>query len=240
VRKVILLLSFLLLSPLLAQTINVGTLSFNPPFEMEADQKNHFVGFEIDIMMELCKRMQADCHFIPLTFEEIFTKLLANKIDLGLGAISITEQRRTNYLFSLPYMKSTARFITKINSQTQGINDIRNKRVGSEEGTLFKDVVLEIFNHEVEVVEYPTLGGVFQALADGKVDIVITDGETAKYWVTNNNELFNLVDNEIHIGIGYGIMANKKHKDFVETIDKLLSNIEADGSYLEIYKRYFS
>ncbi|WP_026069211.1 transporter substrate-binding domain-containing protein [Legionella tunisiensis] len=65
-------------------------------------------------MMTFCKRMQADCHYIPLPFAAIFTKRLADEIDLDLGAISITEQRRTNYFFSLPYMKSTARFITKI------------------------------------------------------------------------------------------------------------------------------
>lgn len=238
-RKIILLLTFLLLSPLYAQTINIGILLYNPPFEMEADQKNHFFGFEIDIMMELCKRMQADCHFIPLTFAEIFTKLLDDKIDLGLGSISITEQRRANYLFSLPYMKSTARFITKIDSQIHGIDDIRDKRVGTVEGSLFKAIVLEKFNHEVEIVEYPTLAEVFQALADGKVEIVIADEGAAKYWATNNSDSFKLVGNEIPIGIGYGIMANKKHKELIETINRLLLDIEADGSYLKIYKRYF-
>ena len=238
-RKIILLLTFLLLSLLYAQTINIGILLYNPPFEMEADQKNHFFGFEIDIMMELCKRMQTDCHYIPLTFAEIFTKLLADEIDLGLGSISITEQRRINYLFSLPYMKSTGQFITRIDSKIRGIDDIRNKRVGSVEGSLFKAIVLEKFNHEVEIVEYPTLAEVFQALADGKIEIVIADEGAAKYWATNNSDSFKLVGNEIPIGIGYGIMANKKHKELIETINKLLLDIEADGSYLKIYKRYF-
>lgn len=238
-RKVILLLTFLLLSPLCAQTINIGILPYNPPFEMEADQKNHFFGFEIDIMMELCKRMQADCHFIPLTFAEIFTKLLADEINLGLGSISITEERRANYLFSLPYMKSSAQFITKVDSQIHGIDDILDKRVGSVQGTLFKAIVLEKFNKRIQIVEYPTLDEVFQALAEDRVDIVIADGGSAKYWATNNSNMFKLVGNEISIGIGYGIMANKKDKDLIATINKLLLDIEADGSYLKIYKRYF-
>ncbi|WP_019215601.1 hypothetical protein [Legionella tunisiensis] len=46
-RKVILLITVLLLSPLSAQTIHIGILPYNPPFEMGADKKNHFLALQL-------------------------------------------------------------------------------------------------------------------------------------------------------------------------------------------------
>ncbi|WP_019215602.1 type 2 periplasmic-binding domain-containing protein [Legionella tunisiensis] len=48
------------------------------------------------------------------------------------------------------------------------------------------------------------------------------DGEVARYWAANKSSQFNLVGNEIPIGIGYGIMTNKKHNDLIVTLNKLL------------------
>ncbi|CDZ76067.1 lysine-arginine-ornithine-binding periplasmic protein [Legionella massiliensis] len=71
--RVLILLLTLLLSPFLqAERLNIGTLVYDPPFEVEADKKEHFFGFDVDIMMEVCNRLHADCHFTPLLFLKFF------------------------------------------------------------------------------------------------------------------------------------------------------------------------
>nr|WP_302473906.1 transporter substrate-binding domain-containing protein [Legionella sp. PL877] len=222
-----------------ARTISIGTLIYNPPFEVSADQKDHFLGFDIEIMAAICLRIQSTCHFKPLTFAELFVELLAKKIDLALGAISITKERQESFLFSLPYLASNGQFITTIDSDVNTIEDIRRKRIGLVQGTLFKALVFEKFGFQANVIEYPTLSGVFQAMAEGKVDVLIADTEAVKYWVTNN-AMFKLVGDSIPIGIGYGIMANKDSSDLIKQINEALLDMETDGSYLKIYKRYFS
>jgi ABC-type amino acid transport substrate-binding protein len=92
----------------------IGRTTQNPPFSSLADQKDHFYGFDIDIMGEICGRLQLKCKYKPLLFNELFTEIAAKKIDLAIAAIIITPNRQ-QFLFSLPYLKSYARFITQKN-----------------------------------------------------------------------------------------------------------------------------
>lgn len=239
-RQFILFLT-LLLSPILkAEPIRIGTLVYYPPFVVEADKKGHFFGFEVELMMEACNRIQADCHFIPLTFSQIFTELLAGHINLGLAAISITELREETFLFSLPYLVSGGQFITTSDSSINSLHDIGEKKVGLVQGTLFKALVLEHYNNLAQIIEYPTLSEVFQALSTHRIDVAITDEGAAKYWAATNSTLFKLVGHSIPIGIGYGIMATKEEAILINRINKALIDMEEDGSYLKIYDRYFS
>lgn len=239
-RLLILLLTLLVVPSLKAAPIRIAALVYNPPFEVEADKKGHFFGFEVDIMMEVCKRIQGDCHFQALTFDQIFKELLTENIDLALGAIITTREREGIFLFSLPYLASSGHFITRANSPIKNIEDIRQKKVGVVRGTLFKDIVLEKYQGVVQVLEYRTLSEAFIALSNNTLDAVITDEEAAKYWATTNSTLFKLVGKSIPIGMGYGMMANKKSTPLINKINKALLDMEADGTYLKIYNRYFS
>lgn len=239
-RFLILLLTLLIFTITKAQPLRVGTIPYNPPFEIEADKAGHFFGFDVDIMDEICNRLQADCHFIPLKFENIFSELAAGHIDLGLAAISIVESREQNFLFSLPYMASSGQFLTKSTSPISSLDDIQGKKIGLTEGTIFKAIVLTSFGKQARIYEYPTLQAVLQALSNNKVDVIIDDEEAAKNWVATNNKLFKLVGEGIPIGVGYGIMANKKDQDLINRVNKALLEMEEDGHYLKIYNRYFA
>lgn len=238
-KSLLVLFSLLLFSSSNAQTIRIGTQLYNPPFEVEAGKKGVFLGFDVDLMLEICKRLQAQCQFIPLTFAQIFAQLLTETIDLGLGAISITEARAATYLFTLPYLASRGQFITQTGSKVNSLDDLPGKTVGVVQGGVFKTIILEQYNNTVKVTEYPTLSETFQALSNGQVDLIITDEESAKYWATTNN-IFKLVGKSTPVGIGYGIMANKKNGALINDINKILINMETDGTYLKIYNHYFS
>ena len=38
-----------------SQTLIVGTPKYNPPFVMASD-KQHYIGFDVDILSEICRR----------------------------------------------------------------------------------------------------------------------------------------------------------------------------------------
>ncbi|KTD07625.1 transporter substrate-binding domain-containing protein [Legionella jamestowniensis] len=236
----ILFIALLFFPALNAKTLVIGALIYEPPFEMPADKKNHFFGFDIDLMNEICKRIDAECQFKGLTFVQLFEQLLEGKIDLAVGSISITPAREELFLFSLPYLASNGQYIAYNNSSINSIDDIRHKKVGIEKGTVFKVVTLEKFDGDVQIIEYPTLPEVFQALVNGNIDILMADKETAEYWIANSPRQFKLIGKPIPIGTGYGIMANKKSQSLVQQINKALTDMEDDGTYLKLYQSYFA
>ncbi|VEB39550.1 transporter substrate-binding domain-containing protein [Legionella cherrii] len=222
---------------LLAQSILIGTSDYGPPFEIAVKDKAHFYGFEIDLMREICQRAELDCHFKIFNFNDLFNEMQSNQIDLAVGTIAITPDRQKAFLFSLPYLIGGGQYATKSSSPIKTIRDIQGKSVGIERGTIFKAWIASQFGDAVQVKEYDTLADVLQALDDNHVDAVLLDSGAVEYWTANSSDLLKSVGEPM--GAGYGIMANKNNDALIATINKYLLELENDGTYLKIYRRYF-
>ena len=239
-RTVILLLIYLAINPIFAEKLLVGTDPFLPPFEIAMDDKNNFTGFDIELMMLICQRIQADCSFKQIKFAQLFPQIQSGKIDLAISAISITEEREKNHLFSLPYFLSNSQFLTNAASNINTMNDIRGKRAGVEQRTVGLDLINSRFHDaSVTVVEFPTTQSLLLALSDEKVDVILLASETAHYWAANNN-LLKLIDMPMPDGHGYGIMTNLNNTSLINRINNALLSIQNDGTYQHLYKHYFT
>ncbi len=232
------IVSFFISTSLSAGVITIGTSSYDPPFEMIANKTGDFVGFEVDLMNAICKRLNETCHYKALTFEQILSETQAGSIDLAISGISITLDRQKVYLFSLPYLVSDAQLLANSDVSINTLNDIAGKRIGVEAGTVFRALATEQFKNTT-IVEYTTQNDLFQALANKNVDLIVLDKFSAQYWVDNNQGLFKTVEKSIPVGVGYGIMANKSQTALISRINQVLIAMENDGTYLTLYQRYF-
>lgn len=217
----------------------VGSLSYNPPFELEADSKGNIFGFDASIMNEICKRIQRSCKYKLLPFSALFVETLSGDIDVSIASITITEGRQTEFIFSLPYLMSAAHFVAIGTSPLKSINDIQGKKIGILEGSVYLSDVLERFKGANQIVQFSKESDELAALQSGRLDLVITDDAIAEYWVANTNGELKLVGKAIRMGEGYGIMANKQHAALIEQINAALEAMESDGTYLKIYNTYF-
>ncbi len=231
---------FLILPIAYAQKLIIGTTFHNPPFNSLADQKEHFYGFDIDMMGNICKRLSLQCKFIPVTFNNLFTALQAGKIDAAMAGIIITPGRQEEFLFSLPYLESNAQFMTLAQSPLHTPDEIRNKRVGVRLGTPFKrSLALSLYHHSIQIVEYSNNEDLFDGLSNNAVDVILMDAWSVKSWVANNGSLYKSIGSPVPVGEGYGIMTTYENKNLITDINKAILDMEADGTYLKIYDIYF-
>ncbi len=63
----------------LPETVRIGTIGLSP-FSSK-DAKGDFVGFDIDLGNEMCKRMQVKCTWVASDFDALIPSLKAKKID---------------------------------------------------------------------------------------------------------------------------------------------------------------
>lgn len=225
-----------------SQPLRVGLQPYDPPFSIQVDKNNIFSGFEAQLIAQICKRIQADCQYVPLPFPAFFPQLLANNIDLAIGQISITRQRSEQFLFSLPYLISSSQFITKNDSPIKAIEDMQGKKVGVFKGSLYKAYLLEKYNGQVTIIEYESSPGAFQALLTGDADALLLANIAEKYWITNSKldiASFRFIGEPILLGSGYGIMASIQSTELVKKINKALMDIQSDGTYINLYNLYF-
>ncbi len=232
------LLSMLAPASLYAEQITIGTSAYDPPFEMAADTKGNFFGFEIDIMNQICKRIQVTCQYKPFTFVNLLRATQAGEVDLAISGISITKQRQAFYLFSVPYLASKAQLLSQSTAAFNGRNNNDRLRIGVEAGTLFKRLAETKFSR-YKLIEYKTQNEMLEAIVNDDIDLIILDAVSAKYWVVNNEGLFKLVGDAMPLGIGYGIMANASKAALIDRVNQAIVSMQNDGTYLAIYKQYF-
>jgi len=237
-RLLALIMSSLICSGLYAEQIIIGTSPFNPPMGMQATKNNVFTGFEIDLLNEACRRINATCAYQPMAFEEIMKALLAEKLDLGIAGFFITKERLAYYLFSKPYLQTKAQLFTTVDTDINSSNVNTGKRIGIEVGTVFKSILLQRYDN-VKIISYDNQPDMLQDLADHKIDLIMFDFIGAAYWVNNNQRIYKFVGDAIPFGMGYGIMANQKQSALVIRINNALNEMEKDGTYIAIYSRYF-
>lgn len=233
----ILFMSLFISLPLWAERLVIGTSPFDPPMEIQTAQNNTFTGFEIDLLNEICRRINATCVYQPMSFKGIMDAVTSGEVDLGMDGFFITPERMKYYLFSQPYLQTKAQLfslsVTQINNTT-----INGKSIGVEKGTVFKSLLLQLYA-DVNVIEYDNQQEILEALSDGKIDLVMFDFIGATYWVSNSQGSFHLVGPAIPFGLGYGIMANVNKTALISRINQALEDMENDGTYLAIYSRYF-
>ena len=222
-----------------AVTIIVGAPIDSPPFIMLVDKQNHFIGFDADIMEEICRRLELKCQLKATEHQHELAALAAGTIDLAIGNLTITPEREEVFLPSLPYLASDVQFITMRDSDINAINDIRGKIVGVEKSSVIEQMVENKFGSSVTMKKYARSREILGALSNGNIDVGVLEQATAETWLANTSSMYKLVGKPIPIGLGYGIMATKNKAGLISRINKALLSMESDGTYLKIYSTYF-
>ncbi len=218
--------------------LTVGILRFAPPFS-SADNNNHYFGFSVDLMDEICKRINETCTYKATDLDTQFKDLDEGVIDITFLPSPLPSTEPTNYIFSLPYISSNGQFMALKSSNINSVDDIKNKKIGALQATFIQYNVLPNYTAKENIKAYSKITSLIEALSNHDIDAALVNASVAKYLLNNTLKGFQLVGKPIVIGNGYGIIALKKNAAVIDKINKALLQIETDGTYLTIYNKYF-
>ncbi len=221
-------------------SLKVGILNFAPPFSSLAGDGNHYFGFTIDLMDNICQRLQIECNYVSTTIDEHGNSLQQGLIDVSFIPVPIPTQISGPFIFSLPYLASNGQFLALKENPIHTLAEIKNHKIGVITGTLYDVIVQSHYGTDNEIIKYKIITDLVSALANHEVDLIYVNDSVAKYMVNNALQQFKLVGSKIPMGEGYGIMALNNNAPLIQKINKALLDMEADGTYLKIYNRYFS
>ena len=77
------------------------------------------------------------------------------------------------------------------------------------------------------------------ALINKQIDGAFEDEIALNYWSQQNSGVFKKLGKPIFIGSGFGIMSIPNNMFLIESINKILTQMENDGTYIQIYNKYF-
>lgn len=228
------------------ETVRIATDAPYAPMEyLNAD--GSFTGFDIDLGNEMCKRAGLECTWQDQEWEGMFPGLLSRKYDAIMSSMTINERRRKQALFSDPYIVVPSAFFVSVDSPLTEVSDdaLKGKKIGVQRGTVQDDYVSATYGKIAQIVRYQTGGDVTVDMEVGRLDAAFFDQ------ITGQSDLIearpgkyhqvgpDLTEPRQYFGEGFGMAFRKKDTALAEQFNKALAEVRADGTYAEIYERYF-
>ncbi len=208
------------------------------------DENGELVGFDIDLAREVFGRNGYEVQFQPIDWSMKETELNSGNIDLIWNGYSITEERKEKVAFTDPYLENRQIIITLADSDISSKSDLAGKKVAVQNGSSTLDAIYK----EPEIVEsfdggepvlFDTNHEAFMDLEAGRVDAVVSDEVLARYYIQQKNpEDYRILDEDFG-SEEYGIGLRKEDKELLEMINSTLNEMREDGSFDEIYEKWF-
>lgn len=190
-------------------------------------ENGEIVGVDIDIAREVAKELGKELIIKDIAFDSIIMEVKTGKSDFAAAGISYTPERARAVAFSEDYAVSKQIVVVKNNSDITNINQISNKKIAVQLGSVADTYVTENYKNATIVRQKKYLATI-QDLEDGKVDLVVMDELPAKEILLQKNGLKILEDSLVEDS--YGIVVRKGNDDLLEVVNRVIKRMQEDGS----------
>ena len=224
------------------QLIREGTLTVcsdipYAPFDvLEGDT---YTGFDGDLVNEIATGLDLELEVKDSGFDGLQSglSLNSNQCDMVASAMTITEDREKQLDFTDGYYDSEQSLMVPAGSDIASIDDLAGKKVGVQQGTTGKAYTEENAPEDTDIISFPSDAEMFNAIKAGQVDALLQD-LPVNIEHTKGGE-FEIVE-QYSTGEEYGFAVKQGNTALRDAINEQLSGLREDGTYDEIYNKYFS
>lgn len=220
-----------------AADLTVGANIGNVPWEFQ-DASGKTVGFEVDLVTEIAKRMGKTVEFVNTPFAGLFPAVQSGRINMAVSSITITQKRLESVSFAQPYYDSDQSLTVTAKSGIAGLKDMGGKTVGVDTGST-GDMWADAHKGEYKLGEIRKFEGLQPAMLDlvaGRIDGYISDIPALLYYVKGKPEL--KVVERIPTGEKYSIMFNKGDPLATE-VNGVITTLKKEGFIAKLHETWF-
>ncbi|MBT1070833.1 ABC transporter substrate-binding protein [Pelotalea chapellei] len=209
-----------------------------PPFGYIDEKSRQIVGYDIDFVNAIAKKMGVKVELKPVTSASRMPQLQESHIDIIAATMTKNPERAKVIDFSHTYFFTGQKFITKKGS-VKSLKDLEGKKIGTAKGSTSEQNVKKAIP-SATVLSFDDYPQAFLALQQGKVAAVTTDeailaGILAKAPNKANFEIPNLQISDEPYGLGM----RKGDTNFVNFVNKTLLEMEKSGEAKAIFNKWF-
>jgi polar amino acid transport system substrate-binding protein len=229
-----------------AESLRVGMECTYAPFNYKTAD-GELAGYDVDVANGVARIIGAELEFVCQEWDGMIPALLANKFDLIIASMSITDKRMEKIDFSGPYRFSTGRIVGSSKKEMELFDDAGNPipenfdglRVGLERATTYSSW-FEDKLPGADVVLYDGSEPLYLDLQNGRVDIIMTNPMKAhlKFLSKEDGAGYEFkgptVDEVEYFGIGVGIGMRQGEDDLKGRLNEALKELINSGE-LETY-----
>ena len=207
-----------------------------PPFESIDGGKVD--GFDVGLMDLVAKDLGVQVKVVDTPFENIKTgaALNAGLCDIDANGMTITEERKKNLDYSLPYFDATQALMAKKGSGITSLDTVKGKKIGAQSATTGEDYLK---SHGIDPVSFETSDGALDGLRSGQVDVIIEDAPVVNGWLKDPVNSGFEVAADLDTGEQYGFAVKKGRTDgLLAKINAVITKAKSDGTYDALYSKW--
>lgn len=234
-----------------AETLRVGMECTYAPFNYKTAD-GELTGYDVDVAKGVAKLIGADVEYVCQKWSGMIPALLANKFDLVIASMSITDKRKEKMDFSVPYRISVGRLVGPKNAGYSLFDDsgkvlsggFKGLKVGLERSSTYANWFAAKLPG-TKIVFYDSSETMYIDLENGRTDMIMTNPMKAhlKFLSKENGAGFEFVSPQIdeveYFGIGVGIGLRKGNDALLARLNKAVTTLSNDGSLEKYARKYF-
>ncbi|HYE48232.1 MAG TPA: transporter substrate-binding domain-containing protein [Azospirillaceae bacterium] len=237
--------------------VRIATEGAYPPFNY-FDPSGKVIGFDIDIVNEMCRRMAVRCEVAPQNWDGIIPGLQAGKYDAIIAGMSITEERKQAVNFTQGYATVPGYLVAlkdsplhqvpfelkrvdldQIDPAEQAALDklketLKGKTIGVQGSTIHANFLEKYLADTVTIRRYDTQENLALDLASNRIDAGLADVIAWKPFLESqagqNAATFGPGLSGDVFGAGMGIAVRKSDAKLLEAMNKALTEMKQDGT----------
>lgn len=204
------------------------------------DDNNNIVGFDIDLAREVTKRLGMELKLQPIDWASKELELSTGKITCIWNGLSVNPAREEAMTLTKPYLANRMITITNQDSPLKSKADLEGKKVGLQTGsTAVAALEKDPISKKLTQVTYENNVLALTDLNIGRIDAVIMDEVVARYMIAKSGNLYKVLSDSFDEEY-YAIAFKKGNTELKDKVEKVLSDMIADGTSAKISEKWFN
>lgn len=218
------------------KVLRVGTNPEFKPFEYVGEGGKP-EGFDIDLMNMIGEELGYKIEWKTMSFDGLIPAMKNNEIDAIIAGMSVTEERKAAVDFSDEYYISKFAYVKlKDNAALNGIDDLKDKKLGAQLGTIQEQEAKKISEN---TVVNEAITSLILELKNNNLDALVLEDVVASAYVSENPELAIFATKDMTDNGGTAIAFDKgKNDELIKQVNETLKKLKENGKYDELLKKY--
>lgn len=218
--------------------VTVATDATFPPFEYVDEQTKEMTGFDIELIRMIADKAGLEITIENTPFDSVTAGISQCQFDIAIAAITITDDRKKEMLFSDPYINAGQIVVVREGEQAiTSYADLTGKTIAAQLGTTGAIEAEKVAN--VTFKPYDSYDLAFLDLQNGQVDAVIVDYLTAVGFLGKNPGKLKMVG-DVFTDESYGIAVCKNKTDLLDKVNAALKALKDEGKLKELETKFLA
>ena len=227
------------------KTFTVGFDAEFPPYGYR-DDNGEYVGFDLDLAAEVCKRQGWELVKQPIDWDAKDMELSSGAIDCIWNGFTMNG-REDAYTWTEPYVDNSQVFVVAAASGVQNKEELADKVVAVQKDSSALAALNDEENTDnialrdsfAQLIEYADYNTAFMDLEQGAVDAIAMDVIVAGYQIQQRNADFKILDDSLSEE-EYGVGFKKGNTELRDKVQSTLEEMAEDGTLQEVSEKWFS